>query len=143
MNAEPNSYPIVANALIETLITLLVQVIYAFSDTKIFKLMAIESKQGFFLIEIYKLSNSVSTSVVCAFLALLRFIGGIATCAEAFLDVPNALENGFSLVIHFGWLITSTFAVGGALDVFIAAFMTCHLRKLMSTWNPERYGSSI
>ncbi len=31
MNAEPNSYYIAANALIETLITLLVQVIYVFS----------------------------------------------------------------------------------------------------------------
>jgi len=117
-NAEANSYPIATNVLLETLITLLVQ--------------------GFFSYRIYRLSERVSISIVCAFLALLRFIGGIATCVETFLDVPNIPDNGIGFVVRFGWLITSTFTVGGALDVLIASFMTYYLRKLMSPWNLER-----
>ncbi|KAF8972037.1 hypothetical protein BDZ97DRAFT_1782826 [Flammula alnicola] len=113
--AEANSYPIATNILIETLITLLVQCFFSF--------------------RIYRLSGRLSICAVCCSLALLRFIGGIATCVEDFLDVPNKPFNGIVYVIRFRWLITSTFAIGGATDVLIAIFMSYYLRKLASPWN--------
>lgn len=42
MNAEANSYPIAVNVLLETLITLLVQVIYAFLNTEMFTFIGVE-----------------------------------------------------------------------------------------------------
>ncbi|KAF8972054.1 hypothetical protein BDZ97DRAFT_1782964 [Flammula alnicola] len=113
--AEANSYPLATSILMETLITLLVQCFFSF--------------------RIYRLSGRLSICIICCSLALLRCIGGMATCVEDFLDVPNEPFNATSYVFRSSWLITSTFAVGGATDVLIAIFMAYYLRKLASPWN--------
>jgi hypothetical protein len=115
-SAQPNSYPLSTNALLETLTTLIVQCFFSF--------------------RIYKLSSKLLISITCFTLAVLRFIAGVAAVVELFLDVPN-VPNGTGVVVRISWLITSVLSCGAAADVLIAATMTYYLHKLASPFNSE------
>ncbi|KAF9478456.1 hypothetical protein BDN70DRAFT_879978 [Pholiota conissans] len=110
---KANSYPLSTNALLETLINLIVEC--------------------FFSYRIYRLSlKNIPIVLSCLIFVLLRFISGTYLVIEGYLDVPNE-PNGISLAVHYSWLITSCLAVGGMADVLIAFFMIYYLLNLKSS----------
>ncbi len=93
--------------------------------------------QFFFIYRIYRLSSQcLLISYVSLVFVFLRFLGGAILAVETYLDVPNR-PNGTYLVVRFMWLITSTLAISGAADVFIAMCMTFYLVQLSSPTNKE------
>ncbi|KAF9560028.1 hypothetical protein CPC08DRAFT_818458 [Agrocybe pediades] len=113
--AEANSYPISVNAVLETLITLLVHC--------------------FFCLRIYRLCGRLSISIVCFILALARFIGGVALAVEVFKDVPNEINNGVGVVARFSWIVTAALTCGSAADILIAMSMIYSLKEMISPDN--------
>jgi hypothetical protein len=114
--AEANSYSIATTVVLELLITFLVQCFFSF--------------------RIYRFSKTMSVTVACFALALLRFVGAFAMSVECFLDVPRK-PNGIGFVVRFSWLITSTLTCGCAADILIAISLTYCLRKFASPTNSQ------
>jgi len=79
--------------------------------------------------------------MLCQLLALLRFIGGVVLCVEAFLDVPRR-PNGI-FVFRFNWLLTTALTLGAAADVIIAGFLCFYLRRFASPANMKSCAVSI
>jgi len=113
----PNSYPLSAGVVFETLITALVQ--------------------SFFAYRIYRLVGKPYISIVCWALSLLRLGGGLALAAESFLDVPKQTRE-MHFTSRFGWLITLAVGVGAFVDVLIAAFLCYYLKRLSSPFQLKR-----
>ena len=137
---EANSYPLATNVATEILITALVQVRANYSlQRSCFDLFTNCSthNQSYFIYRIYRLSSHcILISFVSLVFVCLRFLGGAILAVETYLDVPNR-PNGISLVVRFMWLITSTLAISGAADAFIAMCMTFYLVQLSSPANKE------
>ncbi|KAF8958190.1 hypothetical protein BDZ97DRAFT_1923931 [Flammula alnicola] len=131
-SAKANSYPLSTTVMIETLITIIVQVLDVFKD--LLEITAADKLQSFFSLRIYRLSGRFTISIACFSLAFLRFLGGTVVTAEIYKDVPNN-PNGIGYVLQWGWLITASLALGVAADVLIAISMLYYLRKLASPTN--------
>ena len=133
---EANSYPLATNVATEILITALVQVRTNYSCLDPFTNYSTYI-QSYFIYRIYRLSSHcILISFVSLVFVCLRFLGGAILAVETYLDVPNR-PNGISLVVRFMWLITSTLAISGAADAFIAMCMTFYLVQLSSPANKE------
>ncbi|KAF9558184.1 hypothetical protein CPC08DRAFT_709814 [Agrocybe pediades] len=115
LTTQPNSYPLTTSAVIENIITALVQ--------------------SFFCYRIYRLSEGcILLTVACLTLILLRLVGGMTLAVYSFIDVSTT-PNGIVFVVKLSWLITSSLACGAAADVLIAALMLYYLRQLDSPHN--------
>ncbi|KAF5327414.1 hypothetical protein D9619_004699 [Psilocybe cf. subviscida] len=91
--------------------------------------------QGFLSYRLYRISGGKkSTSLLCLWLASLRFILGMVMSAECNLDVRRT-PNWVGFVTRFSWLIVSTLAVGAAADVAIACSMLYYLWTLAPSGN--------
>lgn len=90
--------------------------------------------QGFFAYRIRLLSGRLHISLVCWGLCILRFVGGMALAAEAFLDIPREPDY-FQLQDNYGWLITSALNVGVAVDLLITVSLCFYIRQLYTPYN--------
>ncbi|KAJ3502983.1 hypothetical protein NLJ89_g8638 [Agrocybe chaxingu] len=109
-----NTYTLSTATFFENLITIIVQLCFAH--------------------RIHRLSSPGRlsiTALVCAVLAVLRFVGAFAVGVEGILDVAHDGGTGV-FVVRVSWLITATLSVGAAADVLIAASMIYYLRQLSS-----------
>jgi len=110
---------------------------YSLSLTPVFETLITALIQGFFAYRIRLLSGRIHISLVCWALCFLRFLGGMALSAEAFLDIPREPDY-FRLQDTYGWLITSALFVGAVLDVIIAVSLCFYIRQLYTPYNLPR-----
>ncbi|KAJ7668948.1 hypothetical protein B0H17DRAFT_217895 [Mycena rosella] len=84
--------------------------------------------QAYFIHRVYRFSQNAWVGACIATLCLLRCACGLVVSAAGFQNLSHEPDY-FHTRVRLGWLVTVTFAVGAAVDVFVAASLCVYMHR--------------
>jgi hypothetical protein len=88
--------------------------------------------QAYFTHRVYLFSRNVLVGIGLLTLCTLRFVGGVVLSVLNFMNLPHEPDY-FAMQDRFGWVITSTFSIGAAVDVCVAVTLCLYLAQWRGT----------